>query len=887
MTSPQPAGTAPPLVRDVLLLDGSTLRLRAPGPEDLDDVVAFYTALSPESRYMRFHGYGRTDTAARALVQAGGVDRAALIGRHGDRVVAVAQYELLREPGAAEVAFAVADDFQRRGAATRMLEQLAAIGAERGLRRFDAEVLSENRPMLSVFEHAGYEVRRAGAFGEVTVSLDVRSTEAVRERIDERDHAAAVASIRPIVAPTSIAVVGASGEPGDVGGAVLAGILAGGFRGVAMVVNRSEEVVHSMRAAPSLQNLPERPELVIIAVPGDEVIDAATDAAVAGARAVLVLTTDFSESAAEAAARHQQLLEAVRARGLRLVGPSSLGVINTDPAVSLVATFAGAGVAPGRLAICSQSGAIGIGLLGHAAARRLGVAAYLSLGERVDVSTNDVLELWEDDDRVAAVMLYVETFGNPQHFARIAQRVSRRKPILAVKGRRAAEARHREAQSHTAAALRGDAVADALFRQAGILRFRSGDELFSAAEFFESQPLPRGRHVAIVSNSEGVATIAADACATRGLVVAAGERPGAAEPVVLGAGCGGEDYGARVRALLADRGVDAVMAYYVDRRDGDPERTLAAVSDAARNSDKPVVASIIGADGRLPAGPADGVPNYRFPEACAGVLGRAVERREWLSRPLGQRPRIDGREAEAREVIARCLEQAPSGGCWLEPEAQHTLLAGYGIETEPASVCATLAEAVAAATAANGPVALRANLPVPEAAADIDAVLLGLEGEEAVQGGWRELERRVGLSGRPWRGATVQRLVGPGADLLVGAVSDPDLGPVMAVGLGGRQAGLAGTAAFRLLPGTDVEADELIDASDGAVAQLGGFRGRPKLDREALRELLLRFAALLRDHPEVTEVDLNPVRVLNRGYVVLETRLRAARHRAPERVKTW
>jgi acyl-CoA synthetase (NDP forming) len=272
------------------------------------------------------------------------------------------------------------------------------------------------------------------------------------------------------------------------------------------------------------------------------------------------------------------------------------------------------------------------------------------------------------------------------------------------------------------------------------------------------------------------------------------------------------------------------------------------------------------------------VPNYLFPETCAGVLGRAVERREWLSRPIGERFRVECGDRPA-------VEPLPSG--WLPLEQQERLLECHGIRLEPTALCPSLDQAVAAARELDGPVALKAVLPVPEAAADIDAVLLGLGGESAVRAGWRELQRRVELAGRPWAGVAVQRLVEPGADLLVGAVSDPDLGPVMAVGLGGRQAGLAGTAAFRLLPNTDVEAEELIDASESVAAQLAGFRGGPVLDREALRDLILRFAALLRDHPEITETDLNPVRLMARGYVVLEMRMRAAPHRAPARVKTW
>jgi acetate---CoA ligase (ADP-forming) len=870
-----------PLVRDVLLLDGSTLRLRAPTPEDLDEIKDFYDRLSDESRYYRFHGYLRTEVAARAYSEANGVDRVALIGGQGDRIMAAASYDLLREPGVAEVAFAVADEFRDRGTATRMLEQLAAVAAERGVRRFDAHVLAMNGSMIGVFEHAGYAVRRKSEFGEVTVSLDITPSEAVRERIDERDHIAAVASLRAILSPASVAVVGASREPGDVGAAVLATIREGGFHGVVIPVNPSGEVVHSIRSARSLIDLAEVPDLVIAAVPTAKVAAVAAQAVAIGAKALLVLSAEHRGNPEAVAAQREELLEIVRTGGLRLMGPSSLGVLNTDPDVSLNATFAGESVTSGGLAICSQSGAIGIGLLGHASARRLGVSSFASIGDRFDVSTNDLLELWEDDDRSAAVMLYVETFGNPEHFARIARRVSRRKPILALKGRRAAEALRSDARSHTAAALRGDAVVDALFHQAGVLRFRGGDELFNAAAFFETQPLPLGRRAAIIANSAGIATLASDACVTRGVQLSAG-----VNPLVLSSRAAESEYAAAVQAALEDPGVDSVMVYSVDLFGGDPDALLAAVSSVAARRNKPVVASIVGADGRPAARGPDRVPNFVFPEACATVLARAVERREWLSRPLGQPPAFDDLDAGAAcALIAPSLEQR--GESWLTAVDAEALLATHSIATVGSAYCGEIEDAVAATAVIGGPIALKADLPAPARAGDIDAVLLGLEGEEGARAGWRELERRVQLAARTWSGAVVQRLVAPGADVLVGAVSDPDFGPVIGLGLGGRQAGLAGTTAFRVLPTTDVEADELIEASESVVAQLEGFRGGIKLDRIALRELVLRLALLLRNVPEVVEADLNPVRCMRRGCVVLDSSVRIELRTAPERVKTW
>ena len=873
-------------VRDVLLRDGSTLRLQAPTPADFGDIKAFYDGLSPESRYMRFHGFGRTDTVARADAEATGVDRFALIGRHDGRVVAVASYDGLREPGVAEVAFAVADHEQRRGIGTRMLEQLAEIAAERGIHRFDAEVAAGNRLMLDVFEHAGFAVRREG-HGDMRVSLDITPTKAVVERIDERDHFAAIASLRPVLAPSSVAVVGAEATPGNLGRAVLANIIAGGFEGVVTPVNRAGGVVCSLRAARSLADLEVPPELVIIAAAGDQVLEFAAEAAAGRARALLVLPAGREQEGGEASrARRERLLEIVRGAGLRMVGPSSLGVLNTAAEVSLNATFTGVGVRAGRLAMCSPSGAVGIALLGHAAARRLGVSMFVSLGNRADVSTGDLLECWEEDDRTAAVMLHVESFGNPEHFTRIAQRVSRRKPILALKGRRQAERALREARSHTAAALRSDAAVNALFHQAGVMRFRGGEELFNAAEFFESQPLPRGRQIGIVSNSAGVATLTADAAAARRLHVR--ESNGAQNPLVLGISAGPDEYAAGVRELLGNGGIDALIVLYVHYYEGDPEAVLDAISAVSESQAKPVVASVLCDNGRLPPRTGLGVPNFLFPESCAAVLARAAARREWLSRPLGEPPQYRDLDAPAaRAVIASFLDREPAGG-WLSlPEAE-ALLATHGIPVLASHHCHELERAVATAHDIGAPVALKADFPAPAHASDIDAVLLGVKGESAVRACWRELERRVQAAGREWIGAIVQRMAAPGgADVLVGAAADPDLGPVLALGLGGRQAGLGQGAAFRLLPATDAEADELIDRSRGVVTQLDGFRGSAVLDRQALRDLILRFALLLREVPEIVEADLNSVRCLTDGCVVLDMRLRIAPYHPAERVKTW
>ena len=879
------AGESMPVVRDVLLRDGSTLRLQAPTPADLDDIKSFFDGLSADSRFMRFHGYARTEVAARAAVEASGPDRCSLIARHDGRVVAVAGFDGLREMRAAEVAFAVADDFQRRGAATRMLEQLAEIAAERGIRRFDAEVLFANRAMLGVFEGAGFEVRRRVSFGELSLSLDLTATEVVRERIDERDHFAAVASLRALLAPSSIAVMGAASTPGNIGRAVLLNIMGGGFQGMVTPVNRSGGIVCSRPAARSLAELDVVPDLVIIAAAGEEVVESAAEAAASGARALLVMPADLEDDGVASVERDQRLLEIVRDSGLRMVGPGAVGVINTAPEVSLNATFSGASIRAGALAIGAQAVAPGLGLLAHAEARQIGVSTLVSVGSRADVSTNDLLEWCEADDPTAVVMLYVESFGNPERFARVAQRVSRRKPILVVKGRRTAERARSQARSDTVAALPGDAVIDAVLHQAGVLRFHSAEELFHVAQLLEKQPLPGGRRIGIVSNSASVATLAADACAMRGLEPR--DARGAPYPMLLRLGAGAREYAATVQELLGNAGIDALMICYVDRPEGDPEGVLEAISTVSARQPKPVVASIVRSDGRLPATNGASVPNYAFPDTCSAVLGRAVERREWLSRPLGVRPAYPDLDTEAaHSLVSSVLDREPEGG-WLSLHDAEALLGTHGIPVAVSHRCPDIEHTLAVADEIGGPVALKADFVTPAHASEIDALLLGLEGEPALRAGWRELERRVRIAGREWAGAIVQRLAPPGANVLVGSFRDPDLGTVIVVGLGGRQAGLSESIVCRRPPTTDIEADELIDACQGVATELDGFRGAPALDRAALRELILRFAFLLDEVQEVVEVDLNTIRCTTDSSLVLDMRVRIAPRRPSMRIKTW
>ncbi|QEC47189.1 GNAT family N-acetyltransferase [Baekduia soli] len=810
-----------PTVRDVILRDGAALRLRSPQPEDEADIRAFFDRLSFESRYMRFHGAGRTDLVSRDYAQADGEARMPLLAHLGDRIVAVAGYDRLNEPDAAEVAFAVSEEMRGRGLATRMLEQLAEIAAGRGITRFDAEVLADNRAMLHVFSNVGFGVRRVTSHGVVHLDLDLRPTEALAERIDDRTHAATVVSLQALLRPQSVAVVGASSRPGSIGGAIYQAIILGGFAGVATPVHRDGGIVASTRAVRSLAELPEPAELAVVAVGAGDVQAVAEEAAACGVRALLVVSTGFGDTdEPEGRAREEALLATVRAHGLRLVGPNALGVVNTDPEVALQALIGRVPVRAGGLGLSSQSGALGLALLGHAAARRMGVSSFLALGNRADVSTNDVLEHFADDERTKVVAFYVESFGNPRRFSQVARRVSRRKPILAVKGSRRAEGDARQ-NLRIAAALTDAAATEALFHQAGVLRVESTQTLFDAAEFLERQPLPAGRSIGIVTNSGGLGTVAADAAAVRGLRLArtsdatrarlAADLPAAdriGNPIDLGVRAPVDDERAAVRALLDDEGVDAVLVVHVGLGGDDPGMRLAALEDAVADASKPVAACVVGLDGELPERDERRVPNYRFPEAAIRALAIAADRRDWLGRRLGQAPELPGFDADAARVLVAGAQDGR-----LDAEQVVALLGTAGLALAPGA---------------------RA---VPE-----DAV-----------------------------------------EVLVGAVNDAELGPVIGVGAGGGRPLVPGDVAFRLAPLTDVDAEDLVDAPAALRAALATGRH----DVAALRDVVLRVAALADALPELAEAELDPVRVAPGGVTVAGARMRIAPPPQRERAKTW
>ena len=695
-----------------------------------------------------------------------------------------------------------------------------------------------------------------------------------------------------MLAPASVAVVGASGGDG-LGRAVLANLVDGGFHGVVSPVDRAGGVVHSMRAARGLAELDEPPELVVIAVPADEVLDgrARTRPSTAPRRCSSCRRGSRTRASEGRAREAGSCSRSSAPRGCGMVGPNCLGVLNTDPDVSPERDVRAARACPpGGLAVSSQSGAHR-----HRAAR----ARRRARGSGVSALRVARQPRRRVDERPARAVGGGRAHGGGRAVPRdlrqpralraaspsACRAASRSWPSRAA----APRSRRADAGSHTAAALRDEAVVDALLRQAGVLRFHSGEELFDAAEFFERQPLPRGRRVGIVSNSTGMATLAADAARARGLVVGEVE-DGRRNPLVLGIHAGPGEYAAGVGvAARRTRRSTRSMAFYVDLSGGDPLAVLRAVSRRPRRRrTSPSSPRSWARTAACPPAELGGVPNFLFPEACAGVLARAVQRREWLSRPLGQRPRYGDVDAEAaRAVIAarlaggrRGLAERRRGARRCSPPTASPAVATHVVRGRRDRRCA-------AAETIDGPVALKADFPPPAHAGDVDAVLLGLEGDDAVRAGWRELERRVRAAGRPWTGAVVQPLVAAGADVLVGAVPTRRSAPSWRIGLGGRQAGLG--AHDGVPPAADHgrrgrRADRRVGARRHP-ARTASAAARCSTASAARADPPRRAASARRAGDHRGRLQPDPLHA--QDCMTLDLRLRVERRRPVERVKTW
>ncbi|MBB6553469.1 bifunctional GNAT family N-acetyltransferase/acetate--CoA ligase family protein [Nonomuraea rubra] len=844
---------------DVLLRDGSIAHVRRLHPGDRVALHELVERSSERSAYLRFFTGGRSTAHAYMDRITSGVYRGhALVAALRGRLVAVAEYVPM-DDGKADLAILIDDAVHGHGLGTLLLEHVALDAAEHEVDTLVADVLAENRPMIRVLHDLGLDVARRFEGGMMHLDIAARPTARLRQGVEARDHEAARTSLARVLAPRSVAVIGASRNERAVGHKVLRNLLDGGFDGPIHPVNPHAAEVAGLACH---AKVPDGVDLAVVAVPARHVLEVARDCAQAGVAGLIVLTSGFAEAGQQSV--EGELLRICRSAGMRLVGPNCLGVVNT--AARLNASFLPHRPVQGRVALLSQSGAVGAALL-----ERLDVSSFVSVGNKADVSGNDLLEYWEDDPATDVIALYLESFGNPRKFARIARRVGRSKPVLLVKSGRSG-AGGRAVRSHTAAAATPDVAVDALTRAAGAIRLDSVNELIDTAKLLAGQPLPEGRRVAIVGNSGGPQAMAADACERSGLTVPElppgllDARAAAAlgNPVDLTADATADELGAAVEALVACPEVDVILVVYTPPFGSGLDRTRQAIAEAAKTAGKTVLACVVGHDGMI-----DGrIPSYAFPEQAVAALARAVRYAEWRrgpAEPAGADVRVDGRAA--REIVEAELAASPEG-CWLSPAATARLLACYGVPLVESLEVDGPDSAAEAARRAGLPVVLKAVGPVHKS--DVGGVRLDLRTEEQVRQAYGEMAARLGAE---MTGAIVQPMLQGGVEVIVGGVSYPAFGPLVMVGMGGVLADLLADRAFRVPPVTD--AAGMIEELRCAPL-LHGYRGSPPVDAEALADRITRIGRLLDDLPHVAELDLNPVIVTADDAVTVDARIRVA-----------
>ena len=870
---------------DVVLADGGTAYVRPIRPNDGPALVALHSRLSSSTIYNRFFTPHPelSSTEVERFTHVDYVDRMALVALIDEELVAVARYDRLPGGDEAEVAFVVDDAHQSRGLGTLLLEHLAAAAREHGVTRFVAETLAANNAMLNVFRDAGYEHERHFEREVVRVTFLIAATEASTAVVDERERRAAVRSVERLLRPRSIAVIGAGRRPGTIGHELLRNLMKGGFAGPIYPVHPSAERIADLAAYPSVLAVPGEVDLAVVVVPAPDVAEVIEQCGAKKVRGLVVITAGFAETGPEGLVAERDLVRRAHLHGMRMVGPNCMGVVNTEPAVSMNATFAPFAPTPGRVAFSSQSGALGIAILEEADRLGLGVSTFVSVGNKADVSGNDLLRFWEEDERSDVVLLYLESFGNPRRFGRVARRVSREKPIVAVKSGRTV-AGSRAASSHTAALASPDIAVDALFRQTGVIRVDTLEQLFDVAQVLVHQPLPAGSRVAVVGNAGGPGILATDAAEGAGLEVPElspltqsalrSFLPGAAavrNPVDLIASASADDYERALRAVLDDDGIDAVIVIFIPPLVTQADDVARAIGAATAGASKPVLAGFLAMEGTpaaLRAGPR-AIPSFRYPESAAHALAHAVAYARWRQRPQGTVPVFrDVDEHGARSLVREALRNQPNG-TWLAPGVAAELLAAYGIRLVPTVSASTPEDAVGAADRLGYPVALKAGSGDILHKSDVGAVRLGLDRPESVREAFAAMHRGLGDT---MGGAVVQAMADPGVETIVGVVQDPSFGPLVMFGSGGTSVELFADRAFRILPLTDLDVHELVRSTRGSPL-LFGYRGAPPVDVAALEDLLLRVGQLVDDIPEVSEMDLNPVIVSTSGAVGVDVKL--------------
>jgi len=878
---------------DAVLRDGGGVRIRPIKPSDSDLIIRFFETLGPESKYFRFFRLKETlePKEVEYFTTVDYHDRMALIALHDGEMIGIASYD--KESGEhndAEVAFAVADEHQGRGLGTKLLQLLTNHARGTGIDAFRAYVLPENRQMMRLFRNSGYELTRTIDEGVFSVDFPTAESEESLTVAGEYEKRAVAASLLPMFFPRSIAVIGASNNPASIGGRLFHNILTESFTGPLYPVNPKSRVVRSVRAYSSVMDVPDDVDLAFVVVPQPLVIEVVKECVTKGVRGVVVISAGFSEVGPEGAKDEAELLKIARDSGMRMVGPNCMGLLNTASAVRLNGTFAPVYPPAGNVAMSSQSGALGISILDYANRNNIGISQFVSVGNKADVSANDLLLAWEDDPETDVITLYLESFGNPTRFSRLARRIGRRKPIIAVKSGRSA-AGSRAASSHTGALASSDVAVDALFRQAGVIRVDTIEELFGAANLLANQPVPVGTRVGIVTNAGGPGILAADALEANGLELPElstelrnamqSHLPNEAStrnPVDLIASGGPAQFEAVTRLLLESGEVDAVMVIYVPTSPDsayDVAMAIRSCQDAYEGDVALLSVFMQAGDVARPLAGGEGhraIPTYVFPEAAALALSRAVGHGTWRARETGIESRLEHESVTAiRNVVDRVLKGAPEDGIWLDPSDVDLVLEGAGLRIPKSATARTADEAVDQAAAIGGPVVLKVISDSALHKSDVGGVLLGVEGDTEVRSGFESVTGVVDDAD----GVLIQEFVPGGHEVLVGMTQDPNFGPLVVFGLGGIYVELLKDVAFRIHPLTDVDAREMVRETKG-FRLLEGYRNQPEGDIIALEDAILRVSALISAVPELMEMDLNPVKVHQPGggVTVVDARMR-------------
>lgn len=878
---------------DVVVRDGEVVKVRPIKPSDGDLLVDFFERLGPESRYFRFFRVKQT-LPPEEVAYFTNVDydtRMALVALVGGVMVGVGRYDRVPgDPTVGEVAFAVADDHQGRGIGTELLGLLTAHARRNGIVRFSAFVLPENVQMMRVFRNSGFELRRTVESGIYSVNFPVAFTADARAAAGERERRAVAASVLPLLFPRSVAVIGASTKKGSIGNTLFHNLIHEGFSGPVYPVNPTTQVVNSVRAYPSVLDVPDAVDLAFIVVPANLVLEAVRECAEKGVRGLVVITAGFSEVGEEGAKLEEELLEIVRNAGMRMVGPNCMGLLNTAMAVNMNGTFAPTYPPSGNIAMSSQSGALGVAILEYARRNKLGISQFVSVGNKADIAGNDLLLAWEDDPATDVILLYLESFGNARRFARAARRIARKKPIVAVKSGRTA-AGSRAASSHTGALASLDLAVDALFEQSGVIRVDTLEEMFAIGSLLANQPIPTGPRVGILTNAGGPAILATDALEARGLVIPEAsaelqarlraELPSTAatrNPVDLIAGADAVQYRHALPLMLDSGEFDSVLAIYVPTSDEGVASVGTAIREVAEGyvGRCTLLSVFMQADraSEYLSGDRRTVPVYQFPEGAALALARATRHGEWLERDPGEiRTHQGSNPAKAKRIVAEAMRRFGEPGGWLDADEVAGVLGCFGIELPKSEMARNADEAVEAAARIGGRVALKVQSASALHKSDVGGVILDVAGDDAVRSAFDHVCAAVPDPD----GVLIQEMVPGGHEVLIGVTEDPNFGPLIGFGLGGVYVELLKDVSFRLHPLTDVDAAEMIADTKGS-AILRGYRNNPPGDVEALADAILRVSDLVGEVPEIVEMDLNPVKVLEPGSGVraVDARIRVA-----------